>query len=306
MTPDLNEALPAELVSARIRLPEGDTVVLFPGDVIGRLWRADLQLNHPAVSELHAYLSHRDGRLWLLPLRGQLRVHGLAAREVALRAGLAIDLAPDLTLVVDAVHMPDELSALSLGGRIVPLTLGRFTLSAELEPGPAGAPDAVAHCWSTGDGWYLQPAGSDAVRLDPGVEVSLQGQAVGLVDVRSSSAEAQPTQGGGGAEALHLVFQFDTVQVQRRGAPTVLISGLQARALSLLAEFAGPVHWQVLASEIWRRGSDAQQLRRRWDRLLWALRRRLRSEAIRGDLVMTNLGQVELVLGSDDAVEIRT
>jgi len=293
-------------VSARLRLPSGDTALLFPGDIIGRLWRAELQINHPAVSGLHAYLSHRDGRLWLLPLRGQLHVHGLSAREVALRPGLMVTLAPALPLTVVSIHLPAELSALSIDGQLHPLTHSRFTLSADLVPGPAGATDALADCWTTGQDWYLQPRGGERVRLEAGTQVDLLGRKLSLVDVRSSSAEAEPTLDPGRAEALHLIFQFETVQIQRDGSPVVLFSGLQARALSLLAEFGGPVHWQIVANEIWRRAEDAQQVRRRWDRLLWALRRRLRSEGIRQDLVMSKLGQVDLVLYAADTVDLRT
>ena len=289
------------LVCARVRLPDGDVEMLFPGDVIGRLWRADLQLNHPAVSELHAYLSHRDGRLWLLPLRGTLTVYGMASREVALRAGLEVGIAPGVTLVVEEVSLPSELPALRIDQGLHPLQRDRFSIGPQgLEP-----PGGPVACWTTGDEWFVQADG-DPIRLDPGEPVEIGGHRVALVDVRAPMAEAARTEGRTDAAPLRLVAQFETVRIHRKGSTAVLISGLQARALSLLAEYGGPVHWELVARELWRNVDDAMQLRRRWDRVLWALRRRLRAEGLRSDLVLTQKGQVELALAEHDVVEIAT
>ena len=291
------------LVCVRVRLDDGRTELLFPGDVLGRYWRADLQLNHPAVSELHAYVSHRDGRLWLLPLRGTLSVYGMVSREVALRAGLQVELAPGVTLQVEAVALPSELPALSVNGRVHPLTRDRFSLGPE-GLGPAGA-DAPA-CWTDGDDWFVQAPGDAVVRLEPGVEARVGGLAVALQDVRAPLAEVPRTEGRSDAAPLRLVAQFETVRIHRPGSSAVLISGLQARALSLLAEYGGPVHWELVARELWRNVDDGLQLRRRWDRVLWGLRRRLRAEGLRTDLVLTKQGQVELALTEHDVLEIAT
>ncbi len=302
---DSSKCIVGGLVSARVRLPDGSTELLFPGDVIGRLWRADLHLNHPAISELHAYLSHRDGRLCLLPLRGQLTVYGMASREVALREGLEVGLAEGLSLTVEAVSLPQELPALSLDGRLYPLRLARCSLTAEsLEP--PGAVGAIAACWSTGEDWFAQAPGGEVLRLEPGQAVRLGEHQLRLVDVRAPLAEAAATQGQAYAAPLRLVAQFETVRIHRPGTAAVLISGLQARTLSLLAEYSGPVHWELVARELWRNVDDAMQLRRRWDRVLWALRRRLRAEGLRSDLVLTSQGQVELALGDHDTLEIAT
>ncbi len=302
---DTPKCIAVGLVSARVRLPDGSTELLFPGDVIGRLWRADLHLNQPAISELHAYLSHRDGRLWLLPLRGQLTVYGLASREVALREGLEIGLAEGMTLTVEEVSLPRELPALSLDGRLHPLQTARMTVTPE-GLGPPGAEGALGSCWSTGEDWFVQAPGGQAQRLEPGQPVELGRHELCLVDVRAPMAEAAPTQGQGYTAPLRLVAQFETVRIHRPGTAAVLISGLQARTLSLLAEYGGPVHWELVARELWRNVDDAMQLRRRWDRVLWALRRRLRAEGLRSDLVLTSQGQVELALADHDTLEIAT
>jgi len=292
------------LVQALVRLPDGAAARLFPGDVVGRLWRADLQVNHPAVSELHAYLSHRDGRLWLLPLRGTLTVYGTASREVALRPGLVIGLADGVTLTVEAVEVPGELPALSIDGQVHPLRASPVGLTAG-GPVAAGAPSAATG-WTDGEDWFVQAPDAPAQRLEPGVGATVGGLTVALVDVRAPAAEAAPTEGRSELRPLRLVAQFETVRIHRDHAAAVQISGLQARALSLLAEYGGPVHWELVARELWRNVDDSPQLRRRWDRVLWALRRRLRSEGLRSDLVLTSQGQVELALTEHDTLEIAT
>ncbi len=293
------------LVHALVSLGDGSAARLFPGDVIGRLWRADLQVNHPAVSELHAYVSHRDGRLWLLPLRGTLKVYGMASREVALKPGLEVELAPGVVLAVDEVSVPGELPALSLDGRVHPLHSERVSLGPD-GPGALGARGAFAECWSDGEGWFVRDTAGEVQRLTPGETLTVDGHALAWVDVRAPSAEARPTEGRSELRPLRLVAQFETVRIHRGDASAVHISGLQARALSLLAEYGGPVHWELVARELWRNVDDSLQLRRRWDRVLWALRRRLRAEGLRSDLVLTTQGQVELALTEHDTLEIAT
>ena len=96
-------------------------LALSAGDIIGRLWSADLFVNAPAISELHAYLSIRDGALTLLPLRGSVRLHGMLVRTLALTAGQRIELAPGIYLDVVEVIVPDHIMELQVGKRTHPL-----------------------------------------------------------------------------------------------------------------------------------------------------------------------------------------
>lgn len=83
----------------------GRAVTLGPGGRVGRLDRAELRLDDPRVSELHAYVSVRGGRLVLLALRGALTVDGIAVSEVLLERGVVVGLCPGLQLEVAEVML---------------------------------------------------------------------------------------------------------------------------------------------------------------------------------------------------------
>ena len=68
-----------KVVQATLRLGNGDLHVVRPGDLIGRLWRADLSIDDPAVSEAHALVTLRGGALKIRRLGGPLRVSGMPA-----------------------------------------------------------------------------------------------------------------------------------------------------------------------------------------------------------------------------------
>lgn len=58
------------------RTLDGRRHELFPGDFIGRLDRAALRIDHPAISEAHALVSARGEALWLRQLRGRIGLEG--------------------------------------------------------------------------------------------------------------------------------------------------------------------------------------------------------------------------------------
>jgi len=99
----------------------GRTTILGAGGLVGRLARAELCLDDPRVSELHAYVSLRGGRLALLALRGALSVEGIAVSEVLLEPDLSVELCPGLSLEVARVAQAVDAVA---GGSVTP-TQGR-------------------------------------------------------------------------------------------------------------------------------------------------------------------------------------
>lgn len=282
---------------------DGEEAVLLPGDRIGRLWTAELRIDDPSVSECHAYVSLRDGALRLLRLRGSLRVHGLEVDEVVLAAGQQISLSPARILSVAEVVIPTVTLGLSVDGRVVPL-VGSMLVLGEDGRLVQGHGEGVSRFWSTGAGWMVQHRAAAPRPLEPGERFDAGRHSVEVIEIGTGRAEAPATVGVSRMAPLHLQANWDSVVLLRVGHAPGRLVGAPARVLTALAAFDGPVHWEVAAAEVWRRISDRHQLRRRWDRTLAALRRKLRTLGVRDDLVQTAGGQVELVLGADDRVEV--
>jgi DNA-binding response OmpR family regulator len=96
---------------------------------------------------------------------------------------------------------------------------------------------------------------------------------------------------------------FDAVRIEREAHPNVTLTHTGARILSELVALAEPVHWEVVAREVWPDTDEVQLLRGPWDVSLRRLRRRLAVHGIRADLIGTEAGQVWLVRGLGDVVE---
>ena len=296
--------------SVRFRLPSGDVVELLPGDLIGRTTTAALNIDAPQISEAHALVSLRAGEMHLLSLRRMVAVDGKAVANVVLQRGLSVVLAEGIEIVVEAVHLPGALAALELsgGGRRLLGSVASIVADVPVRITGRYEPSADAHLWVTDGVWKLQLQGDAPRPLRPGETFQVGGRELTLVDVPLTSAGQTPTRVEGGVQTpLHIVAQFDTVQVHRADRPPLVLSGRGARIVSELVSFAGPAPWQLLAGEVWPDQSDAGVLRHRLDVNLARLRARLRGAGVRADLVHTDgAGQVELLLVPGDSVEDRT
>lgn len=102
---------------AWFRLPDGRLVEAGPDAIVGRSPVAAVRLEDARLSTVHAELSNRPEGLKLIARGGRIRVLGRAVREALLVPGLAIDLAPGLTVVVESVERDAE--------EVVPPTAGR-------------------------------------------------------------------------------------------------------------------------------------------------------------------------------------
>ena len=284
---------------ARIVLPDGDRVDVYPGSIVGRLWSAAVRIDDPRVSEAHALVSLRAGELRLIPLAGTVAVRGMPATELSLREGMAVDLTPDLSLWIEEVHLPDTaLAVVTEDGEAQLLRGDVVSLDAELRLVPGLRAGAVATFFTSGDGWRVrvgqeapQPAEvGSALRLGPGV--------LELVEVPLERAQEAATLHRG---RLHppmvLTTRYDSFTADREGQPQAVISGTPARIVCELAEVGQPVAWEAVAAELWPDEDDRWVLRQRWDRNLQNLRRKMRAQRIRPDLVRPDgKGQIELVL----------
>jgi hypothetical protein len=291
----------------RLQTPDGQSVALGPGDIIGRLSSAALQLDDGRISEAHAMVSLRGRELKLLGLRGLFAVDGQPVREVVLAEGMVLKPAKGLTLLVEEVALP--LSVLAIEGEGLPRHLLTGTVSIVARPQlslwPRFRDDAVGTIWSNGEEWRLRLGSQPARTLQDGDVFSAGGKECRVVAVALDRAGHSPTVREGAINpALHIVARFDTVHIHAEGALAVTLDGLQARLVSELAALGGPASWEVVAGELWRDGVDRDQQRGRWDVLLARLRRRLREHHLRPDLVRTGgAGQVELYLQPGDRLE---
>ncbi len=279
--------------------PSVGPVRLEPGDLVGRLRSAVLRIDHPHISEAHAYLSVRDGALKLLALRGGLALAGRVVREVTLVTGQEVTLARDQALTVEQVHHPEHLLALKSAHRPREVLTGR-ALSLVAHEGLVGriVPDAAVHLWTDGSGWVARSGGEPARPLSPGDVLEVGEEHYEVVEVRAERG-ATPSTGLAGRldPPLRIEGYFDAVHVHREGHAPVVLSGAAGRLLYELGAIAQPVHWTEMGRTLWPAEDDPERLRKKWDITLVRLRQRLARDAIRTTLVHPDgTGHVQLLL----------
>ena len=143
----------------------------------------------------------------------------------------------------------------------------------------------------------------ESVLLEPGLRIGLSTRSE--LEVLHATCGRHPpsmaaTEDG---SAVVLRARYDVVEIERRHRPVAVISGTSARIVCELAELKVPVHWEVVAGEVWRKESDRHRLRRRWDKALARLRSALDDEEL-GGLVYTDHGRVGLILRPGDRVVV--
>ncbi len=292
----------------RLKLEPDRVVDLGPGDIIGRLHSATLRLNEPEISEAHAMVSLRGEQLVLLALRGLLSVGGRPTAMAVLRPGAVILLSRSRSILVVGVELPDEVLALEGAGMGAPEVLRRSTYSLQMDGTalrvtPRFLPEALAHLWSTPEGWFFQE-GSAAPRSVQAGDALMEGAR--LVALPLERGGVAPTSQVGGLFApMRIIARYETVHFHREGQLPVQISGLPARLLSELVGFASPTPWRLLAEQLWPGVSDPTTLRQRLDRSLAKLRHKMRKSGLRADLVRASgSGDYELLLyPGDEAID---
>ncbi len=295
----------------RFRLPDGSHTDLGHGDLIGRMWNAALHIDDARVSEAHAMVSLRGGELRLLALRGRFAVDQQPLSDVTLSPGMEILLARGLSLVVEAVVLPDRVLAVEGDGLPRQHLVGVCSLFASDPPRMVSryAGDADAWIWNTGRGWRLRTGEDEGVVLEAGASWTLAGKAFRAVAVPLEQSGPNRTRALGAVQPpLKLVAFYDTLHIHAEGRPTVQLRGQGARILSELVLCGAPVSWLEIAGQLWpAEVEDSAGLRRKWDIALARLRRQLRDADLRPDLLRSDgSGLVELFLYDGDHVEDRT
>jgi len=293
-----------------VRTPDGQLHALGNGDIIGRLWFAALQLSSPHISEAHALVSLRGGKLHLLALRGVFAMKGKLLKELVIEAGQQISFARDLTVEVVEVTLPDVILGLEGEGLtrqpIPGVASLRLTPKPSLVPGARDGADAVF--WSTGDGWMVREAGGNEEALEPGWTMHHPGGTVRAITLKLSQAGQSPTRQMGRMGApIRLETHWDTVHIHREGQPTVTLTGHPARVLSELGTVGTAVPWEGIARQLWTDIEDRHMLRKRFDTVVARLRRKLRSAGLNPGLVRPDgTGNFSLVLRPADTLDDRT
>lgn len=98
-------------------LPRGGLVTAAPDAIVGRSSVAQVRVDDPRVSTVHAELRWGEGGFSLLARGGRLVVDGRGVRETPLAAGLAITLAPGIVLGVHSVDGGDAPAVPATAGR---------------------------------------------------------------------------------------------------------------------------------------------------------------------------------------------
>ncbi len=298
------------LVHARLSLPDGSTVELVPGDLIGRHRGAALRFDDPRISEAHALLSLRGGELRLLALRGALALDKERVSEVTLEPGQRIRLASDLAIEVLEVVLPAEVLALE-GEGLPRQVLGGSGCSLVLDPRPLlmerPTHGAAATLWTDGEGWRMQIGDGPARSFGIGDHFTVGGRDFRGVGITLARAGQRATAYRGKLHApLRLLTRYDSVELHREGEPVLAIGGVAARVLCELADFDGAVEWETLAQQVWGEAGDRLSMRRKLDVTLSRLRGRLREAGVRPDLVQTDgTGKLGLLLHDDDTIDNR-
>jgi len=282
-------------VCVRFRLPSGEAQTVGHGAIIGRLHTSAICLADPRISEAHALVSLRGRDLRLLALRGRFAVHGKTSADAVLTPGLVIHFAPDLSLTVESVDLPDQVMALEgpFGRQVL---LGPTSVLANPPRLRAGwRPDAVDVVWPDDDRWVRRDGSQlhpgDTITVDDGV-ITAVSEAVGVPKATLRSADY--------SEPMRLVARYDSVHLLREGQPTVVLTGIIAKVITELVQTQAPVGWDVLAEQIWG-DLPRDVLRRRWDMQQVRLRAKLREHGLRGGLLRADGGGlIELVLGAED------
>ena len=179
----------------RFRCPDGSIAELAHGDLIGRLGTAALHLDDARISEAHAMISLRGEELKLLALRGRFAVGNKPLSGLTLAEGQRISFARGLTLTVEEVVLPDEVIALSVGGK-PQILLGATAILIDgdgLRMQAGYREGAAALVWNRDERWRISIPGQPARDLIPGETHTVAGSPVTAVALPLSRLSGNAT-----------------------------------------------------------------------------------------------------------------
>ena len=195
-----------------VRTPDGQTVELTPGDVLGRSATVSLSLDDGRVSEAHAMVSLREGQLQLLPLRGGLALNGEPVSHVILRAGVVLELAHGVSIEVTEVHLPIDVLGVEGDGlprQMLP-AVASLLVDGRLRLVSGWREDAAAQLWTSGEGYRVR-TGGNTLSVAAGHTLDVGGKRVSFVAIPLGEAGPRTTRRlGDFADPLILTSRFDS------------------------------------------------------------------------------------------------
>lgn len=294
-----------ECASARGGSPR--TFLVGHGDIIGRMSGALVSIHDPRVSEAHAMISLRGGRLHLLALRRRFFVEKQLRSDIILCEGLRVELALGLGFRISALRLPQYVLGLSSASRppVDLIEAVSFVVESRVEVVRGYVEGAVARLFPRDGGWCLTQADEHPRDVKVGSEFQLAGELFRLVNVPAHGAGTRATAAGENPAAIRLVLVNGRVDIFiQDGTHALSLSGIAARLVTALRNAGEPVAWTEIADGLWPDAEDADLLRSRWDMALYRLRSKLRATDLRVDLVRTDgAGLVELFLHPSDHVQ---
>lgn len=296
------------LPCARLQLPDGSLAHISPGGLIGRLPAAAVRILDPRISEVHALVSLRGRQLVLLAQRGLVEADGDRRADVVLRPGLLITLVEGISLRVLDVELPDSVLVVEGAGPTpVELSAPVYSLLDGERPRllPTWVRGAALHLWNDADGWWAQLAGEPEEPVDAGMVLQVGPTMLRIRQEDLATAGSTATRATGRIDPpLRIVARFDTVHIEQSERAPAVISGIGARIISELVEYAAPVPWEIVARAVYPEIEQEHHLRQNWDRTLRRLRAMLRRKGVRDNLVRADgKGNIELVLRAEDLAE---
>ncbi|MCK6502242.1 hypothetical protein L6R53_02365 [Myxococcota bacterium] len=276
------------------------------GGMIGRAPGSALCVDQPTISEAHAIVSLRGGRLVLLGLRGALEVDGERVAEVVLREGQDLRLGGSVTVHVLSVDLPRTVLAVQIGRDRTVLDSGTWSVLAGPRLVRGDVEGALGRLRPREGGW-LWDQGGDVRAVGAGAQVDLAEGVLRFVDLPLSEASRPRTVGADAPVSLPLRIEVwrELSRITTADGRRLDLVGHPARILRELVLNGEPTHWEELAGTIWE-GTEVH-LRDSWRRQLQVLRRKLRAAGVRVDLVQSlGDGRAMLDLRSGDVLEDRT
>lgn len=274
---------------ARFMVPTQPTSMFLPvGGIVGRSTYATLHVDDPRVSEAHALLSLRGGRLRLLALRRRFAVDGQTHDDLALIEGQLVELAPGLSLEVLALELPSHLAMIEGDG--IPRQLLPDAAFIRTDPPTLSASflaDADGVVWSSTDRLRLRLADGAESDLAPGLPFELAGRRLQIDLVPIDELREVATVPIHEAGSVQVAVDDERVTISL-GERRVSFDGVPARFLSVLHRTGGALDWATLSSRVWTDEHDWGALRRRLDVTLARIRKRLRESGLSPTIVRSD------------------
>jgi len=287
----------------------GRQETLYPGDTIGRSPRADLVVNHPSVSELHAMVSLRRGALRALALRGLVASsHGEPSRQASLKLRGCIRLcgSPVQLHIID-IQQPASIAVLEIARQAHPLVEDRYAIGpeGELSVSRSGVTELTT-VYSTNETWYVSGEGVEReLRPDRPVAVGRH-----RLTLRWSEDAGVAGTSALGRELPSLRVRanlsvVEILQYAHQGTTRCSLTGKSALLVHALVSQNQPSHWTEIAPDVFDETTYDTDLYKLWTKQLGRLRARLlRSGIRRPQLILTGNGMVSIQRLPGDVFEL--